>query len=191
VIRAVIFDFFGVVVGRGFNETYRYAGGDPIKDKQFLSDLLDRTSLGLITPADFRRAITKKIGISLERYEKAMQEAERPNDELLDYIERLKHNYKIAVLSNANLGSLERKLGHDRLNKYFDERIISAEVGMIKPTAEIYLMTSKKLGVLPEECIFIDDKKTHCEGAQAVGMQAVWYQNFPQMKNELETLLKP
>jgi putative hydrolase of the HAD superfamily len=115
--------------------------------------------------------------------------AEQPNEELLAYIEKLKNNYKTAILSNADIGSLERRLGADRLEKYFDERVISAEVGIMKPDPKIYLMVSDRLSLRPEECIFIDDMDKHCEGAEAVGMKTVQYINFSQMKSDLEKML--
>jgi|GEM_PF-4893866 len=39
-----------------------------------------------------------------------------------------------------------------------------------------------------DECIFIDDREGYCTGAKGVGMQAILYRSFSQMKPELDRL---
>jgi putative hydrolase of the HAD superfamily len=189
--KAIIFDCFGVLVGRGFDETYRVAGGDPVKDKDFIADLLGRANLGLISQQDFHDEITERLNISLNKYYTAVRSAEQPHFELLEYIEELHKHYKTAVLSNANVGVVERKIGESWLKRCFDVSIISAEVGVMKPEPRIYEMAAEKLGVVVDECVFIDDRKVYCEAAQQVGMQAILYKNLVQLKHDLEELLKP
>jgi putative hydrolase of the HAD superfamily len=176
-------------VGRGFDETYHYAGGDPEKDQDFIEDLFDRTNLGKISEDEFRQAIIDRIGIKPQAYDLAVRESEQPNYELLEYIKTLRSKYKTAVLSNANVGVLDRKINPKWLNDCFDELIVSAEVGFMKPSPEIYKLTAKKLVVDLDECVFIDDKTVYCDGATALGMKAIWYRDFPQMKKKLEILL--
>jgi putative hydrolase of the HAD superfamily len=51
--------------------------------------------------------------------------------------------------------------------------VISAEVGLHKPQPEIYRLAAERLEVEPGGCVFIDDLRENCEGAEAVGMTAV------------------
>ena len=51
--------------------------------------------------------------------------------------------------------------------------MISAEVGLHKPQPEIYRLAAERLEVEPDACIFVDDLKENCEGAEAVGMTAI------------------
>ena len=44
---------------------------------------------------------------------------------------------------------------------------------MHKPQPEIYLLAAERLGVEPEACVFVDDLRENCEGAEAVGMTAI------------------
>uniref|UniRef100_A0A914ZGY4 Uncharacterized protein n=1 Tax=Parascaris univalens TaxID=6257 RepID=A0A914ZGY4_PARUN len=55
----------------------------------------------------------------------------------------------------------------------FDESVISCRDGCRKPDTEIFLLAARKLGVDPQECIFIDDFAENCEGAKKVGMTAI------------------
>ena len=189
-IKAIIFDFFGVLLGEGFDATYRYAGGDPSKDHDFIESLLDKVNRGLITTDEFRTRICHQLSISEEEYQEALTKAERPNHKLLGYIKTLRPKYKTAVLSNVGKGGLDRRIRLKVLEQYFDEIIASAEVGYIKPEREIYELTASKLGVKMEECVFIDDRKVYVQAALALGMKAFLYIDFPQMKAELERLLK-
>lgn len=188
-IKAVIFDCFGVLVGRGFDETYRLAGGDPVKDREFIADVLGEANLGHISQDEFHERMTSQLGISLEEYEAAVAKAEQPNEELIEYINGLHEKYGTAVLSNVNKGVLERKIDSDILASHFDALILSGELGVAKPDPQIYELAAGKLGVEPSECVFTDDHQHYCEGAEAVGMKSILYKDFGQFKADLEQML--
>lgn len=188
-IKAIIFDCFGVLVGRGFDETYRFAGGNPQKDHEFIETLLEKANRGQISQVEFRAKICDRLNITIEQYRNAIQEAEQPDYELLRYIKDLRKQYKVAVLSNVNTGVLERKIGEKWLQECFDACVVSADVGYIKPEREIYELTAKRLGVRISECVFIDDREKYTIAAKTIGMKTILYKNFAQMKQELEKLL--
>jgi HAD superfamily hydrolase (TIGR01509 family) len=71
----------------------------------------------------------------------------------------------------------------------FDVVVVSGEVGFAKPDREIYHHTADLLEVEPAECVFIDDRQAYVSGAEQAGMQAILYQDFEQMKTELEKIL--
>lgn len=188
-IRAVIFDCFGVLVGRGFDETYRLAGGDPVRDHAFIEDTMGEANLGLISDEEFDEQIAKQLGITLSAFEAVLEESEKPNEPLLDFVAELHANYKTAVLSNVNKGVLEHKLPAEVLTSHFDTLVLSGELGVAKPDPRIYHIAAEKLGVGLEECVFIDDKEAFCEAARAVGMRAVCYKHFEQARGDLERIL--
>ena len=188
-VKAIIFDCFGVIVGQGFEHTYSMAGGDPDQDREFINDMLRKSDHGMITDDYFRNGMAQKIGVSAEQWHESVLAAEQPDKELLSYIKSLRKHYKTAVLSNANHGTLDRKIGPQVLKECFDVVVVSADVGMVKPDPNIYLHTAELLGVEPQECIFIDDIDALVGGAQAVGMQAILYTGLKQLRTELETLL--
>jgi len=187
-IKAIIFDCFGVLVGRGFEETYRTAGGDPIKDQEFITDMLGQTNLGLISQADFNTAMATKLGITDQDWQDVLHKVEQPNMELLAYIKELRQQYKLAVLSNANRGLIDY-LESMSGEHYFDDIIVSAEVGLTKPDPEIYSYTAERLGVELDECVFIDDREALLEPAKALGMWTILYQDFAQLHRDLAALL--
>ena len=75
------------------------------------------------------------------------------------------------------------------LTKLFDAVVISAEVGLHKPQPEIYLLASKRLAVEPERCVFVDDLRENCAGAEAVGMTAILHRDVADTVARMEELL--
>ena len=188
-IKAIIFDCFGVLVGQGFAETYRQAGGNPSKDKIFIEEMLGSANLGLITHEDMRRMVADRLGISNKEWVAVLQRSEQPKSALFVFASKLKaQGYKLAVLSNANTGTLQRKMSPEQLG-VFDELIVSAEVGMLKPDRGIYLLAAERLGVAPEECVFTDDSKEYAKAAEDAGMRSIWFEDTEQFKTQLEKLL--
>jgi putative hydrolase of the HAD superfamily len=72
----------------------------------------------------------------------------------------------------------------------FDGVVISGEVGMHKPQPEIFLLGAERAGVEPRDCVFVDDLRENCEGAEAVGMTAVLHRGAESTLPELERLLE-
>lgn len=187
-IKAIIFDCFGVLAGSGFKDIYRQAGGDLSKDSVFLDDVLATANKGFMSSRDMHQKVADRIGMTYDVWYQTVSKGEQPNQELLNYIAELKKKYKTAILSNANVGTMERKFTSDQL-ALFDAVVVSAEVGLMKPNAEIYQNTADKLGVETAECVFTDDSQDYCLAAEATGMKAVWYRDFGQFKSDLEQIL--
>ncbi len=77
----------------------------------------------------------------------------------------------------------------DLLGELFDTVVISAEVGLHKPQREIYRLAADRLGEPPERCVFVDDLRENCAGAEAVGMTAVLHRDAEETITRLEELL--
>jgi putative hydrolase of the HAD superfamily len=71
----------------------------------------------------------------------------------------------------------------------FDGVVISGEVGLHKPQPEIFLLGAERAGVEPAECVFVDDLRENCEGAETVGMTAILHRGADRTVPELERLL--
>ena len=53
---------------------------------------------------------------------------------------------------------------------YFDAIVDVATLGVRKPAPEPYRAGADRLGLQPHECLFVDDMRVNCRGAEAVGM---------------------
>jgi HAD superfamily hydrolase (TIGR01509 family) len=67
----------------------------------------------------------------------------------------------------------------------------SHEVGMSKPDPRIYELTCERLGVRPEEMIFLDDVPLFAEAAQRAGLQAILFPGNAQAIAEIDARLRP
>lgn len=59
---------------------------------------------------------------------------------------------------------------------------------MRKPDPEIYRYAADRLGVRPEECVFVDDLRPNVGGAVEVGMVAIHHTDPEETVRELEAL---
>jgi len=108
---------------------------------------------------------------------------------LLDYLREMHKQYKTGLLSNA-FGDL-RQIITERwhFEDVFDDMIISAEVGMVKPDPRIFQFALSRLGVEADQAIFIDDFMRNVEAARSVGVQVIHFLTPQQMRLDLEKLL--
>jgi len=112
-----------------------------------------------------------------------------PNLEVLEYVSNdLKPKYKIGIISNVMAEYIHLILSEDDL-KLFDDIVLSYKVGVAKPDVEIYKLSLQNLGVKPNEAVFVDDQQRYVEAAMSLGMKGVYFQDFDQMKTDLEKLL--
>lgn len=110
-------------------------------------------------------------------------------DGMEDLCKQLKANgYKLYLLSNASYlqkSYWPRVPGH----QYFDGRIVSAEVGYVKPEKEIFKILCDTYNLKKEECVFIDDSTLNCEAAYGFGMSTiVFHDDSIELIDKLENL---
>ncbi len=74
---------------------------------------------------------------------------------------------------------------HPELGDVFGTTVVSGEVGMIKPSVEIYRMLCARAQVQPEACVFIDDGLHNCIGARAAGMDAIHFTGADALRADL------
>jgi FMN phosphatase YigB (HAD superfamily) len=187
-IKAIIFDLFGVLVTEGFKQFCdTYFPGDITKRRRAIALVTDHDS-GYITQDQYMKGLADLAGINVAIVNQHMS-GNQPNNLLINHIKReLKPSYKIGVLSNSG-GNYVRNLLEPQDLEIFNDIVLSYRHGIVKPQAEIFELAARRLGVKTKECVFIDDSQNHCEGARHAGMQALFYQDFPQMKRNLEKLL--
>jgi putative hydrolase of the HAD superfamily len=137
-------------------------------------------------------AVREALGIKPEELQSFLDQywsADDVNWELLEFIKNLHPGYKVGLLSNAwdNL----RQTMHNRWNidGLFDELIISAEVGLVKPDPRIFHLALEKLGVQPAEAVFVDDMLVNVDAARQQGLTAIRFVDTQQTLASLQALL--
>jgi epoxide hydrolase-like predicted phosphatase len=198
VIRAVLFDFGGVLVrmvdDRPRIELAQQLGIrlEQLDNLVFFSESARKASMGEISVEMHWEAVRKALAIAPEAMPEFLEQywsADDVNWELLEYIRRLHPQYKVGLLSNA-WDNLRHTL-HTRWNidGLFDELVISAEVKMIKPDPRIFHLALERLHVLPSETVFIDDIDENVLAARNEGLLAIHHQDTRQTLNTLSRYL--
>jgi epoxide hydrolase-like predicted phosphatase len=81
-----------------------------------------------------------------------------------------------------------RRYDRAKLAELFDGIVISGEVGIRKPTPEIYQLGAQAIGVEPEACVFVDDLAFNLAPAAEQGMATIHHVETEQTVSELEEL---
>jgi epoxide hydrolase-like predicted phosphatase len=164
---------------------------DTVKDR-FRSDPRARELLvgledGTLPEHEFEVALAEVLGVDGTNLIDRMFAGAGADEEMVETVRRVHGaGVRTGLVSNS-WGS--RRYDHDQLGELFDAVVISAEVGMRKPTPEIYAIGAERIGVPPEACVFVDDLPFNLKPAAELGMATVLHRGPAETIAELERLL--
>ncbi len=189
-IKAIIFDCFGVLLGNAYKtHLMEVEQEDPEKAKEIRA-INHASDMGILSRDETGRLISELFDMEPEEFRAEQDQVEVPNEGLLNYIAELKRHYKVGMLSNiSSRDRLSARFKPGQLDSHFDTIVASGDEGYVKPEPEIYEIAATRLGVSPNECVMIDDIAEFCEGARAVGMQAIQFQTNQQCITDLNALI--
>ena len=197
-IRAVIFDLGGVLV-RTEDRTSRSKLAkrlgltyDDLSALVFDSQSAHQAMKGEITTEEHWDEVRKALGLSKDEFPRVPTEfwgGDTLDQGLINYLRNLRPQYKTALLSNAwdDLRQMIEEIW--KFDDAFDQIVISAEVGLVKPDRLIYEKVLSDLEVKPAEAVFVDDFPENVAGAVAVGLEAIQFISPEQALGELKKLL--
>jgi epoxide hydrolase-like predicted phosphatase len=158
----------------------------------FRPDLSAQATVGALSAARVWEEMAARLSLSagdMQALRRDFFAGERVNEEFIAFLQGLRPAYRTAALSNAWSGTLAAMRTHYGLDRLVDLMIFSDEEGMAKPDARLYHLAAARLGVPPDEVIFVDDVPRNIEAARAVGMLAVHFRNTAQAVAEIERYL--
>jgi epoxide hydrolase-like predicted phosphatase len=177
----------------GFDEFCRREGVEPgmvrklfKQEPEALADLR-LLETGEIEPAEFERRFGPRLGVAeTEGLIERMFAAVGPDEDVVAAVKSARDaGVRTGLISNSWGTSI---YDPDALEGMFDEVVISGDVGLHKPQPEIYELAAERLGVGPEECVFVDDLRENVRGAEEVGMTAVLHRDTAATVARLEEL---
>jgi putative hydrolase of the HAD superfamily len=196
-MNGLLLDFGGVLttnVFASFREFCVTEGLDPDAVKRLFREepraleLVRGLETGSISEDDFGERFGELLGLEQRTgLVDRMFGSLREDEEMLAAVRR-------ARAAGIRTGLVSNSMGAGRYDRssfgeLFDGVVISGEVGLHKPQPEIFLLGAERAGVEPEACVFVDDLRENCEGAEAVGMTAVLHRGADTTLPELERLL--
>lgn len=196
-MRGLLVDFGGVLTTNVFDSFRAFCeaeGLDPEKVRKLFREDPDalaelrRLERGELTEEQFADRFAPLLGIDdpeglVDRLFAGMG----PDEAMIEAV-------KAARREGVRTGLISNSWGRGRYDRstfpeMFDGVVISGEVGLHKPEPEIFHLGAERVGLAPEQCVFVDDLRENCEGAEAVGMTAVLHRGSDGTIARLEELL--
>lgn len=107
----------------------------------------------------------------------------------IEYARSLRGRARTAILSNSADGAREEEERRFRLSEIFDPICYSHEQGVNKPDPQAYLRALERLGAVPDEVFFIDDRTESIAGAAVVGIRGIRHRTNAETIAAIETFL--
>jgi len=196
-IKNIVFDNGGVFVAfcspvfLSKFEMYTDLSSDVLA--KMLFDLQDssRIEYGHCSELDF---ITKfkelsKISLSIKEILTMLYDSIIALPGTLLIAEKLSPNYNLFMLNNDYKERMVYEVkNYPHFNKYFKNRITSCDVGSMKPEEKIYKVLLERYNLIPEECVFIDDRPINIEAAKSFGFHGIVFKDASQLESDLKKL---
>ncbi len=145
----------------------------PSMERSFISQFFSKAQLGEIDSHQFLSALGfADTAFHMHDY---IEHYITVDKGFYSFAEKFSGMYRFVVLSNDVADWSRYITEYYNLNRYFDAKIISADVHCRKPEPEIFQTALEKLGVPAEGCIFIDNSVRNLTTASSFGMETVLF----------------
>jgi beta-phosphoglucomutase len=179
--RGVIFDMDGVIVD---NQDYHHEAWMKFCMKYGVTVEGDVSRYFGMTNTDILTNIfpDKLSDTQLYEYsgekEKLYRGLYQGNIEMAEGLERvlkslLDKDMKLGIATSAPSANVDFVLGNTNLHIYFDVVVDSSMVSKGKPDPEIYLLAAEEMGLLPAQCIVVEDSIAGVKAGKAAGMKVI------------------
>ncbi len=195
--KAIVFDFGGVIVHPNKTLFFEFIKSIFQIDDAVLQNIREKfkNAKNAHTPESvFWKRTAEELHITLPedwemQYDAAVLRYLNESQEMRALVKSYKElGYRVALLSNV---TAERAifLRNQGFYEDFFPVLLSCEIGIEKPDPRAYQMMLTSIQVLPENCIFIDDKPVNIEAAKAQGIDAILFLSPQQVEEELRIRL--
>ena len=183
-IKNIVFDVGMVLVDFRWRE-YMYDLGISKEHVDFLgrniisSSYWDEMDLGVrddICACGFFCNLYPEYAEEIKRVWENMADIVREYDYSEKMVEELKKKgFNVYLLSNYPPNMSKLHWPHFKFRKKVDGEVISGIEKVAKPDPAIYKLLCDRYGLVPGECIFVDDREKNVKAAKLFGMQGyVW-----------------
>lgn len=179
-IKNVIFDLGGVVLGRDFKRlgevlgtTFAFISAD-----EAFPEYWSEFDRGTYTRSEVTKMLADDYNLTLEDAHNQVQqllELLQPIPETEELIRELKaEGVKCYILSNMS-GEFYAELLKFPVFDHFDGAVVSYQERVNKPDRKIYEIILSRYGLEPSETLFADDKAANTAAARELGLHTVTY----------------
>lgn len=151
-------------------------------------ELLIGLETGAIDEDEFEPALAQLLGVPAPSLIDRLFAGSGPEELMVDAVLTARDaGIRTGLISNS-WGT--RRYDREQLAKLFDGVVISGEEGMRKPTPAMYTLGAERIGVAPEQCVYVDDLAFNLTPAAELGMATIHHTDPGRTVDELERLLR-
>jgi FMN phosphatase YigB (HAD superfamily) len=193
-IRTIFFDLGQVLVPFDLERGYRALAPhcphppEEVRARIASAGLVRPFEEGRIAPEEFVRELSRLLDLKVtyEQFCELWSSIFLPETLVPeDMVEALGRRYRLILLSNTNAihySMLERRYP---ILRHFHDRVLSYEIGALKPADAIYQEALRRAGCPAAECFYTDDIPEYVEAARRHGIVAVQFHNSEQLARDL------
>lgn len=175
-IKAILFDIGEVLLEINSNNFFESLNLPPSSE---VSDFLDSKlhhdfEKGRVTADDFLCELSHNLKIDgLSRIQVAWNSIiNREVSGIKSLLNQLSESYQLYCLTNTNSIHHDHFMTKFDIFQLFDEIYASHELGFRKPESSAYHLAIEKMGAMPNEVLFFDDRIENIKAAREVGLVA-------------------
>lgn len=144
---------------------------------------------GTVEPAELVQRIARRTGMQpadVQRVVDAVPQELQPLPASVALLRGLHAaGHRLHFLSNMPAPYADMLEARHDFFDCFDSGVFSGRVGLAKPDAAIYALSTQHFGAAPGQLVFLDDHLPNVRAAQAAGWQAVHFQDAAQAAAEM------
>jgi putative hydrolase of the HAD superfamily len=150
-------------------------------------DLLIAFETGALSEEEFETRFAPLLGVAAPGLIDRLFAGSVPDERMLEAVRKARASGIRTGLVSNSWGT--RRYPRELFGELFDAVVISAEVGIRKPSPEIYALGAERIGLEPPACVFVDDLPFNLKPPAEMGMGTVHHRAAEETLPELERLL--
>lgn len=188
-IKGILFDFFGVICSE-VAEPWFEKHGSGMTYQEFRDNHIYPYDAGQVSDAETWAVLARISGQPEEDVKRQWVALAVVDKAVVNYARKLASTCQTALITNAGADFFWLILDANDIRDLFPIIVISSEKKIVKPDPRIYEIALTKMGLLPEEVLFIDDRKANLEGARGFGIQTLEFSTLSQLQEDISQLGK-
>ena len=197
-IKAIFFDFGGVLAEEGFKEGLmtigKEKGFDPDHFFKILSELVYQT--GYVTGSSdehtYWNAVREKTGVTGDdkklREEVLKRLKLRP--EMMEVVKKIKSSGLIVAILSDQTNWLDDLNQRTPFYQHFDHVFNSFYLKKTKRDPSLFRDICVQLGLKPEEILFVDDSPDNIKRAASEGLKTIHFKGVSEFEKEIQKFIK-